>query len=655
MLSRCLRIRFFAVLLAASVFLSGCGASPASSSDTSSSSDVVFGCGDIDGVDTMVSDALSDTGSTLEELSVQTSRFATDPAYADSICGYVVDKLNALSVSSGVDEIDRVSALLDGLASSPQASARFITALGGDKLVDRMNLTQQFYHVPSYPVVDHPQSRYAIVLKKVFITAQPYLSPGQSVGLARQMAQHLSTTHTTAISWLLYDATLTSEFLTEFGDQLERYEHTHTTTTTAGAGGVDWLWVKPTSTRFKVLFPARVRDAWYDPATSFMSALAHNPQAALTFFTPTTSENATGGRATGNDGENETNTNTTDNKSVRQNYWFHDRSWGLDGYTAISAALDAAVTTQGQAGSLQAATLTTHAMKNFATIKPVFSPQAVEHVIHILATYMPAIDHCRATTPPNTWSRSTIDPYDLLDLPAMPSFTRNDIQTLISLTTHTDEGIHALHAAVDNYHGLLFTTVFNTHQTTHNTVGDMSSVVDVIGQVNQADIALEGFIFHAILDARLAGDPYQAPTTWLTATTATPVVPVFEHPTDLIDYLATQPLTTNTTTLAETTSERREDVQGLSGGVFNRRESVIIHALFVSGVVDQDEFMDYTRQHEEEPGQVDRWFSGGSFPTSDMIYNNGLLRDELEDFLKTENYDMDDLFDTFADEAPEIR
>uniref|UniRef100_UPI001C0ECCC6 hypothetical protein n=1 Tax=Arcanobacterium phocae TaxID=131112 RepID=UPI001C0ECCC6 len=108
----------------------------------------------------------------------------------------------------------------------------FITALGGDGLVDRMNLTQQFYHVPSYPVVDHPQSRYAIVLKKVFTSAQPHLSPAQSVGLARQMAQHLSTTHTTAISWLLYDATLTSEFLTEFGDQLERYEHTHTTTTT---------------------------------------------------------------------------------------------------------------------------------------------------------------------------------------------------------------------------------------------------------------------------------------------------------------------------------------------------------------------------------------------------------------------------------------
>ncbi|WP_216404875.1 DUF6571 family protein [Arcanobacterium phocae] len=375
-----------------------------------------------------------------------------------------------------------------------------------------------------------------------------------------------------------------------------------------------------------------------------MSALAHNPQAALTFFTPTTDT---------------TNQNTTGDDikdgGVRYEYWLNDRSWGLDGYTAISAALDAAVTTQGQAGSPQAATLTTHAIKNFATIKPVFSPQAAEHVIHILATYMPAIDHCRATTPPNTWSRSTIDAYDLLDLPAMPSFTRNDIQTLISLTTRTDEGIHALHAAVDNYHALLFTTVLNTHQTTHNTVGDMSSVVDVIGQVNQADIALEGYMFHAILNARLAGDPYQAPTTWLTATTATPVVPALEHPTDLIDYLATQPLTTNTTTLAETTSERREDVQGLSGGVFNRRESVIIHALFVSGVVDQDEFMDYARQHEEESGQVDRWFSGGSFPTSETIYNNGLLRDELEDFLKTKNYDMDDLFDTFADEAPEIR
>ncbi|WP_091279311.1 DUF6571 family protein [Arcanobacterium phocae] len=645
MSSHRLRIRFFAVLLAASVFLSGCGASPASSSDTSSSSDVVSGCGvGVDGVDTTVSDALSDTGMTLDELTDRAGQFATDAIHADSVCGYVTGRVDALSVSSGVDEIDRVSALLDGLASSPQASARFITALGGDKLVDRMNLTQQFYHVPSYPVVDHPQSRYAIVLKKVFITAQPYLSPGQSVGLARQMAQHLSTTHTTAISWLLYDATLTSEFLTEFGDQLERYEHTHTTTTTAGAGGVDWLWVKPTSTRFKVLFPARVRDAWYDPATSFMSALAHNPQAALTFFTPTTDT---------------TNQNTTGDDikdgGVRYEYWLNDRSWGLDGYTAISAALDAAVTTQGQAGSLQAATLTTHAMKNFATIKPVFSPQAVEHVIHILATYMPAIDHCRATTPPNTWSRSTIDPYDLLDLPAMPSFTRNDIQTLISLTTHTDEGIHALHAAVDNYHGLLFTTVFNTHQTTHNTVGDMSSVVDVIGQVNQADIALEGFIFHAILDARLTRDPYQAPTTWLTTPTTTPVVPVFEHPTDLIDYLATQPLTTNTTTLAETTSERREDVQGLSGGVLNRRESVIIHALFVSGVVDQNEFMDYTRQHEEEPGQVDQWFSGGSFPTSDTICHDVSLRNRLYEFLKTKNYDLNDFFDIFADEAPEIR
>ncbi|SDU78308.1 hypothetical protein SAMN04489737_0420 [Arcanobacterium phocae] len=648
-----LRVKPLAVLLAVSVFLCGCGASPASNSDAGV---VVFGCGDTNSVDTMVSDALSDTGMTLDELTDRAGQFATDAIHADSVCGYVVDKLNALSVSSGVDEIDRVSALLEGLASSPQASARFITTVGGDKLVDRMNLTQQFYHVPSYPVVDHPQSRYAIVLKKVFTSAQPHLTSGQSVGLARQMAQRLSTTHTTAMSWLLYDATLTSEFLTEFGDQLERYEHTHTTTTTAGAGGVDWLWVKPTSTRFKVLFPARVRDAWYDPATSFMSALAHNPQAALTFFIPTT-DTTTDKNTTGDDGDT-SNKNTTGDDikdgGVRYEYWLNDRSWGLDGYTAISAAFDSAVTTQGQAGSPQAATLTTHAMKNFATIKPVFSPQAVEHVIHILATYMPAIDHHRATTPPNTWSRSTIDPYDLLDLPAMPSFTRNDIQTLISLTTRTDEGIHALHAAVDNYHALLFITVLNTHQTTHNTVGDMSSVADVVSQTNQADIALEGFIFHAILEARLTRDPYQAPTTWLTTPTTTPVVPAFEHPTDLIDYLATQPLTTNTTTLAETTSERREDVQGLVTKVYVWRESVTTRALFTSGVVDQNEFMDYTRQHEEEPGQVDQWFSGGSFPTSDMICHDVSLRNRLYEFLKTKNYDTQDLDTAFTSEAPEI-
>ncbi|WP_157672858.1 hypothetical protein [Arcanobacterium phocae] len=89
MSSHRLRIRFFAVLLAASVFLSGCGASPASSSDTSSSSDVVSGCGvGVDGVDTTVSDALSDTGMTLDELTDRAGQFATDAIHADSVCGY---------------------------------------------------------------------------------------------------------------------------------------------------------------------------------------------------------------------------------------------------------------------------------------------------------------------------------------------------------------------------------------------------------------------------------------------------------------------------------------------------------------------------------------------------------------------------------------
>ncbi|WP_216404878.1 hypothetical protein, partial [Arcanobacterium phocae] len=132
-------VKSLTISLVSLLGLCGCGTIPDSShGDGGNSDQVVFGCGDTNSVDTMVSDALSDTGMTLDELTDRAGQFATDAIHADSICGYVVDKLNALSVSSGVDEIDRVSALLEGLTSSSQASARFVTALGGDKLVDRM-------------------------------------------------------------------------------------------------------------------------------------------------------------------------------------------------------------------------------------------------------------------------------------------------------------------------------------------------------------------------------------------------------------------------------------------------------------------------------------------------------------------------------------
>ncbi|WP_216404876.1 hypothetical protein [Arcanobacterium phocae] len=86
-----LRVKPLVVLLTVSVFLSGCGASVLDSGHGvgGGGDQVVSGCGvGVDGVDATVSDALSDTGMTLDELTDRAGRFATDAIHADSVCGY---------------------------------------------------------------------------------------------------------------------------------------------------------------------------------------------------------------------------------------------------------------------------------------------------------------------------------------------------------------------------------------------------------------------------------------------------------------------------------------------------------------------------------------------------------------------------------------
>ncbi|SDU78310.1 hypothetical protein SAMN04489737_0421 [Arcanobacterium phocae] len=587
------------------------------------------------------------------------------------VASYVAYVLKGLTEFSTAEHISRVNALLSGIQTSPQASRYMLMGLGGKGLVEKIVLADQLLSQNATHLERSGKSVVTQVqilaqsLKTIFMTGERELadySPELSKKIARDMVGCispfqgevlLSNNNGNAISWLLYDAHLSTSFLTQFGDDFELADRFRTDQSYP-------LWCTQHPSNLSVLFPAIARKSGLDPATSFMSALKNNPQAALAFFKP------------GRDGE-----------FARQEYWIQNRSWAHDGFVSILGALDVAVTSEGLRGTKEAGELTSSIIEllanrmqntsndnkslgladNETNLVVSLNPIAAINIAHIMATYMPAIDRYRKKNSTDKMSNTSknID-IGFGDIPNMPRFKQEDLEYLIRAVSGTDEGFLALRNGVDNYQNLVYGKI--TQQYLSNNLDEITT----INKTNQSIIGLEGFFIHNIIEGRMyqAGQRDQAIKAWtelgrdilsLGTDAATTFIPLKGGL--VIDYLADQGLDVGKehldSLLATNEEELRNGVRGLSGGVFNRRESVIIHALFVSGVVDQDEFMDYARQHEEEPGQVDQWFSGGSFPTSETIYNNGLLRDELEDFLKTKNYDMDDLFDTFADEAPEIR
>src|SRR5699024_8587468 len=90
----------------------------------------------------------------------------------------------------------------------------------------------------------------------------------------------------------------------------------------------------------------------FDPMSSYMSALGHNDEAALEFFTA--------------GGDNEHGTRGDD----RQDYWIEHRHWSHDNFTGLMSALDAATTGHDNLGSAdsarQAANLMSHAVDHLA-------------------------------------------------------------------------------------------------------------------------------------------------------------------------------------------------------------------------------------------------------------------------------------------------
>ena len=124
-----------------------------------------------------------------------------------------------------------------------------------------------------------------------------------------------------ALTYLLYDQTFSDRFITTIADDLDQYERQDN----EGASGL-WSNRPEQDVFFGDYMELGTYDPYagnMDPMTGVMSAMSHNPEAALEWFQ---------------------NDDVEDDESTRAQYYIQERNWDRDAYKSITQVLDAATT-----------------------------------------------------------------------------------------------------------------------------------------------------------------------------------------------------------------------------------------------------------------------------------------------------------------------
>uniref|UniRef100_UPI001C0EA721 DUF6571 family protein n=1 Tax=Arcanobacterium phocae TaxID=131112 RepID=UPI001C0EA721 len=582
------------------------------------------------------------------------------------VASYVAYVLKGLTEFSTAEHISRVNALLSGIQTSPQASRYMLMGLGGKGLVEKIVLADQLLSQNATHLERSGKSVVTQVqilaqsLKTIFMTGERELadySPELSKKIARDMVGCispfqgevlLSNNNGNAISWLLYDAHLSTSFLTQFGDDFELADRFRTDQSYP-------LWCTQHPSNLSVLFPAIARKSGLDPATSFMSALKNNPQAALAFFKP------------GRDGE-----------FARQEYWIQNRSWAHDGFVSILGALDVAVTSEGLRGTKEAGELTSSIIELLANRmqnknndgKPLklpteetdlissLSPIAAVNIAHIMATYMPAVDYFHdkidnAKGQGETLSNTevTLTKEDIFS-PAenMPQFASEDLTLLIKTISSKDNGFLALRKAVDNYHSAYLDT------TLQNLPVGSENRREIFETIAKADARLEGFFVSAIGGEKIerAREADAQAKLWISLSTnlATSLLGAGEQ--FAVDYLADQTLDSGNSKLEEMFASNEKLMtqtwNDIAEDSLRNRKLFMIERLFVNEILRIEDLKTYIIEDKRRSAEeVNQWFSNGEFP-SVKICEDFTLRNLIFSFVKNhEKFDLD-AYDAFNSE-----
>ncbi|MBV7363237.1 RAQPRD family integrative conjugative element protein [Actinomycetaceae bacterium TAE3-ERU4] len=593
---------------------------------------------------------LSNPNLTAKELEQAVSALAKDSSNHYFLAKYADTKLGLLTLESTSEEINKATAVLEGISKSPEASAELLMTMGGEKLITRTSLSGAFTRFYDYP---NESSALLHAIKKVFVNGETELgnsNPNKSKALASSLVTYISGKRIgslypggdgAALSWLLCDAKLSTPFLVELGNGLDKFERSfrdhdnYSWGVMTGAG--------PTS--ISEVFPKDYKLAAFDPMASYMSALGHNAKAALEFFA--------------------SDSMTDEQKVSRQRFWIEQRDWSHNKFTGLLSALDAATTTPGQAGTPAASGLTSSLVEmlanrtqgedssgnslKFHSNQEKFLPGSLSSlgavkIAHIFSTYMPAVDvYVNKPTEADSLANSvdSLDREDLNYMKSMPKFTRGNLTRVLRTVVSSKDGFGTLGEGVANYKTARISLIIKQHYGTK----DFNRLLNLAAE---SEGGLEGFYTSVVGESLIdsADSESVKAQSWIElGDTLRGLLPIKDIPVagKFLDFLAEQSLEAGRENIDEAISDARrnavENASELKIKNLTSSQVDISRILFENDVLTMDEVKIYIERKYGDDSLSRVWFPDGKFPSSEMINSDHRLRTTLENIGKIK-YDL---------------
>ena len=556
----------------------------------------------------------------------------TDRAAATEIGKEVAEMAAAIDLDSNEGDVKDVLDLLNRFKESGEASAAIVHEMGASGLISAISIAAG----RTYASSDGAQTNLdlANAVRDVFRKGEPVLASYDEEGardLAKGMVDFLKNPETNsdqpgndkyALSFLLRDSTLSTPFLDTMGDELEHMERD------SKNGGFTWSQFGGQQYGASWLFDEADIEAAFDPMASYMSALGHNDEASLQFFT------GAGENPYGHDGGD------------RQEYWIERRLWSHDDFNGLMSALDSATTGEHTRSDPDARALVSNAFEYLANrnegktssgddlefygdgekFKPgdLGGPGA-DHLAHIFGTYMAAVDYYTSDGSVADGG-SDIASFRRDDLGAftdMPVFNADDLDRILQTGLSNEDGYTAMREAVSNYQNLHMSTVVRDHH------GD-PDFKDVLAKAGTFDARLEALFIENMGENEIADGlkKDEQIKKWIDlGSSLAGEIPLGKIPGagQAINFLASQGLDSYADSLKDDLATNQQtgidDSNDAAALAANGRRNAIVGNLYEGGVISNQDFAAAATDLDVSKAQIDAWFSDG-YPTQAEITKN---------------------------------
>ena len=539
-----------------------------------------------------------------EQLQVLVERLAEDPQNHLSLVQYAdkyMDNLNKRGSEKLPEYLSRATALISGISTSAPASALLLRTVGADRLCFHL----EFAMNQRFPRGNGQDGsvEFAGALREVFRRGEPHLasiSPGLSQDFATQLLRPLPSGEglfhdVYAISYLLHASTLSTPFLDAFGKRLNVLDRELT------GAGADWYLGSPVKVPAR-FFPLDRVDAAYDLGVSYMDALGRNSEAAAHFLNPSDQNNL--------------------------QYWIQDRAWGHDNFVSLMSALDAAITQGENAGTENAAKLTSslvyylaHRPTGIADEK--FAPGSIgevasEKMANILANNLPAIELALRNLNSRVLPGEIEDPVffphmSRIEFPAKLNF--DDLRFVTQAALSHDSGLAWLRQGLTRYEDAQLAGVADIYHGKNPTAqgGDFGSV---LRNALDAQGKLEGFFVNQISDVEvdLAREKDERVRGWIgLGKDLAGEIPISKIPR--VGYVADKAFAYGVDAGAQRLEQALAHYESMAVEQADQRvqatieahTETVFRALYNGGVISREELVTHARLNSISDTELDAW------------------------------------------------